>query len=470
MRKGQNNKGYSMIVLVIALVIILILAAASISQLSMSRSKTQMMNFIYDLNAIQDKVVDYYIEKGTLPTKDGSELDINNVSTYIGDDQEELRFQLSTYDDSNYYFIDFSQLGALSLKNYNGIHDVDDDIYTKKFFVNGGSLKVYVLSGIEYKSENDSIARKYFTLTPDIVTGQDTYEFQEEEIVIVGNPLSWVTEAKLRVVLPRRDLSRTDWDRWTFKWDHGPKNLEEMKRIPDSDPRRSFDYGDPLLAKNNGLYTVYVKDSTGKESLININVTKIDDINPKYEFYNENTNMIIKDDETGVKEIMYKTLETYNNNKAEAEAGDDYESRTIVDFYLMDGKGKDVVNDLENEITEFVNAKKKLLADIENENGDYSRWISEHPIDGIVVTQEDVDNASQAHINAITNLNQQLTELNEKYPYLADLEGTSAKSQLAIYVEDFAGNSIVIGEIGQISTELIADSFNISLDEIRALQ
>ncbi len=165
---------------------------------------------------------------------------------------------------------------------------------------------------------------------------------------------------------------------------------------------------------------------------------------------------------------MYKTLERYNMNKAEA--GSDTEARSSVDYYLIDGSGDDVIVDLKNEIYDFVTKKKEILKNLEEENDSYTRWITEHPIDGILITQEDVDRATQSHFSAVTELDNQLTELNEKYPYLADLDGTTEKSKLVIYVEDCAGNSIVVGEAGLLSTETLADSFNISLDEIKALQ
>ena len=465
MRKSFKNSGYSMISLVIALVVILILSVVSISRLSTNRLKNQMMNFIYDMNAVQDKVQDYYVEKGTLPTKATDKINIEDVSTYMGSDdsEEEFRSQLSNYDDEDYYKIDFAQLGAISLKPFD-----DSDIYSKTFIVNGGSLKVYVLNGIDYKSETNSLTQRYYTLTADIVSGQDPYFFQDEEIIIVGNPISWVDMAKIRVVLPRRSIA-DNWNGWTFKWDHGPRKIEDMKALGS---KNIFNYGDPLVVRSNGIYTIYAQDNNGKETLLNVNVSKIDDVKPKFELYDDNTKLTVKDDETGIKNVMYKTLERYNQNKNEASSVPDGDSatNTSVDIYLLDGSGDDAIVDLKNEIADYVTKKKEIFAKIEAENDSYTRWLSEHPIDGILVTQEDVDRAAQTHISAIDELNRQSTELDEKYPYLADLEGTTEKSKLVLYVEDCAGNSIVVGENGILSTETLADSFNISLDEIKALQ
>jgi competence protein ComGC len=471
MKKILNNRGYSMIALVIALVIILILAVSSISQLMNSREKTEMMNFIYDINAVQDRVKSYYIEKGTLPTKENDELNMNDLVTRLAEDGSTLRAQLSNYDDDKYYYIDFSQLGALSLKeSYRGLSTEGEDAH-KGYFVNAGSLKVYVEDGITYKLEGDSTPLRYFTLTSDIVNGQENYEPLDEEIVIVGNPISWMAEAKLRVVLPRRSLEKESWDGWTFRWDFGPKDKSEMSKIKDDDTKRNFKYGDALIVKSNGIYTIYVKDNaTNEETILNVNITKIDDVKPKYEIKDDNATLVVKDNETGIKSIMYKTLSAYERNVLEAEAtDDDYASRTSNDFYLMDGNGKDVIYELVTEITDYSNNKRKILEAIRDENQEYDRWVAEHPVDGVAIVQEDADRAQESHETAVTEYNEQLAELNAKYPYLADINGSTGDSRLVIYVEDYAGNAIVIGDSEQISTKIIADACNVSLEPLNVV-
>lgn len=211
--KRVSKKGYSMIVLVIAIVVILILSVVSISSLQNTRERTRMMNFIFDMNAMGDKVQNYYTEKGTLPTDTGKAIDMNLFIDNLGpDDGKQFKSQLSDYDNENYYYIDLTQIGGITLRD-------PDRVY----IVNEGSLKVYVKNGIEYKSDADGVPVKYFTLTADLVNGQEQYIPQDEDIVIVGNPIAWVSDTKLRVVLPKRSLTVADWSEWKFRWDFGPK-------------------------------------------------------------------------------------------------------------------------------------------------------------------------------------------------------------------------------------------------------
>ena len=65
----RAKKGYSMIVLVIAITVILILASSTISVLQISRKKTAITNFIFDITTVEEEVQDFYVRTGTLPTK-----------------------------------------------------------------------------------------------------------------------------------------------------------------------------------------------------------------------------------------------------------------------------------------------------------------------------------------------------------------------------------------------------------------
>jgi len=477
----RNKSGYSIIVLVIAIVVILIISGITISALRTSRERTEIMNFIYDLNAIEEKVQNYYLENGTLPTISNESIDIHELARKIGEElgdateAEEFLSQLSQYDNENYYIIDLSQLRGLSLKEtFRGFDSFKaTNPKDNGYIVNEGSLKVYVEKGTKYKIQGDEKGKTYYGLNERLSNGQEVYTSIDEDVIIVGNPQNWVKEATLRVVLPKQSLTQSSWDRWTFKWDFGPKTIDELKEIPSSDENRNFKYGEKLLVKSNGVYSIYIKNpDNDQETVRNISVTKIDDISPVYEFLEDGKRFNSYDKETGIKEIKFKKLSEYKANveqaRIEASSGSDShsEARTKVDYYLMDGKGSDVIYDLDSFITDYLNAKSKILADIANEDDDYERWIEENPVNGVEVLQSERDARDNAHNAYIAEFNRQLDELNHKYSYLYDIYGATDDSRLVIYVEDYAGNAAVIGDTDFISTEIIARSYNISLDRL----
>ncbi len=460
--KKQKNKGYSLIVLVIAIIVMIILSGAAISSLRTSRQKTEIQNFIFDLNSMEEKVQSYYVLNGSLPTSSKEAIDIALLATKL-DYPDKFMSQLSLYDNDNYYYIDVARLGGVALRNpYRGMVENEHG-----YIVNEGSLKVYVEKGVPYTIDGSNEEEIYYTLTSNLVDGQEEYNMQDEEIKIAGNPLSWTNKAELRVVLPRQSLSQTEWDAWTFKWDFGPKSAEELRLLPE---KNTFKYGDKLIVKSNGVYSIYCRapGTNGKETVINVNVNKIDNIEPRYIFLDGGDRISFVDDETGLKAIKYITLAQYLKNVAEAEAieTDNLEARTRNDYFLMNGSGDNLMINLGAQIIEFANRKETINNQIKEENDEWAE------------IQEEYDNSAsdpevtaqhlqklQAHNDIIASLNMQLLELANQYPYLADIYGTTNDSRLVVYAEDYSGNATTVGVTNTevISTMVLANSYNISL-------
>lgn len=458
----KKQKGYSMIVLVIAITVILILASSAVSMLQVSREKTAITNFIFDITTVQEEIQEFYTSTGTLPVKTYEKVDIQALNT---NESKGLLSQLYVYDNDNYYDVDLSQLGTISVKDSE-----------RGYIVNEGSLKVYVKNGVEYKNfefgDSGDIDRDktiYYTLTSNLVNGLEQYTSQDEEMLVIGNPITWTNEADLRLVLPQKSLEAVgadSWKDWKFKWDFGPKTVEELATIPDSNSDKNFEYGDILKVKSNGIYSIYAKDTKGKETVLNVNVTKIDDISPIYKFVTVGTETQIQaiDNETGIKSIKYKTLKEYNDNKAEVEEDltEDLEGRTNIDFYLLNGTGKDLIYDLAVEINTYKTEKNTIEKNIKDEHDRHSKWFAEN--DMKLLTTEEINTEYTSYNNRITDLNNQLTALYQKYPYLYDIYGKTEDSRLVIYIEDNAGNANVCGERDFISTVILANSYNISLE------
>ena len=452
------QKGYSMVVLVIAITVIIILASSAISILQVSREKTAITNFIFDLTTVEEEVQDFYISTGALPIKKLEKIDMSELNA----SSKGILSQLYVYDNENYYYIDLSQLGTISVKDSE-----------RGYIVNEGSLKVYVAEGISYNARENESPNTYYTLTSDLVNGLDAYKPQNEEILVLGNPVTWSNKAELRVVIPNRSVDVSSWRDWTFKWDFGPKTEAELEAIPvpeggtSSDPR-IFEYGDILTVKSNGIYSIYVKDPQNNVTVINVNVTKIDDISPTYKFINNGAETQIQaiDNETGIKTIRYKTLKNYNNNvlTANETSADDLEGRTNLDYYLLDGVGKDLIYDLEAEIN-YYNTEKRTIEGALNEEIDrFNKWKIETNM--TLLTPEEIQDETNKHENLTLELENQLNILYNKYPYLYDIYGKNENSRLVVYIEDYSGNATVVGEMDLVSTIMLAKSYNISIDAL----
>lgn len=465
----KAKKGYSMVVLVIAITVILILATSVISVLQVSREKTEITNFIFDLTTVEEEVKNFYTRTGTLPVNTLEKIDME----VLNQTSNGILSQLNVYDNDNYYYIDLNQLGTITIKDTE-----------RKYIVNEGSLRVYVAEGTEYAStDNDATRIEYFTLTPELVDGLDQYESQDEEMLVVGNPVAWTEKASLRLVLPRKSLTSTgsdSWEDWIFKWDFGPKTAEEMAAIPENNSAKNFTYGDLLTVKSNGIYTIYVKDNLGQENILNVNVTKIDDKKPLYQF-DESELLQLSDNETGIKTIKYKTLTNYKNNVLDANQNDasDLEGRTEIDFYLLDGVGKDLIYDLPAEIATFKAQIDTIEKAMEDEEKRHADWLDENQGNMSLLTPTEIEMENQKYMSLKEDLTNQLDELKAKYPYIVDTTGKMEDGswkdndswRLVVYVEDYAGNAVVIGETDLesefISTQILANSFNIDLTALQ---
>ena len=484
---SNSKKGYSLIVLIIAIIVILLLAIVSIVSLRSSREKTIATNFIYDLRAVEEAVKNFYTTKGTLPTATNKVIDVYELAS--GENIPELLDQLSNEDDEIYYDIDLSQLSGIALKDSS-----------RRYFVNNGSQNVYVKVPLEYQKEGEKKPRRYFTLNSDLVNGKDLYTSVEEDIKIVGNPIHWASKADLRMILPKRSLQESDWNGWTFRFSIGPKTQEEMEgknakiihyeykpsyesgeRV-DTSNILEFDYGEMIALRTNGTYTFYIKEpdeagATGKVTLKNVNVTMIDDIKPKYEFSDGGSRFLAVDNETGIREVRYKTLANYESNIATITSGEgvideNIDARTPLDFFLLDGKGKEFIYDLKAEIDDYIEGKNNIKQEFDEAALNYERAIA-------IIDSSSDDDEGKARRKADENINyeniradiqNELNDLNEKYAYLngSGLDGDTSSSRLVICIIDNADNAIVVGETldTKLSTRILAESYNISLDKL----
>lgn len=428
------KKGYSLIVLVIAIAVILILSSVSITMLKVSRDTVDSTDFIYDLTVVEELSKQYYAETGTLPIDSYDTVDISS----------EMEAQLDLLDNENYYEVDLGRIGNIVIINPE-----------RGYIINEQTLRVYCKTPFEYKG------KQYYTVTPELMGKESDYQEQNEKIEVVGNPLSWSPNARMRVVIPRKALEAKGegesveefWKDWTFKWDFGPKTLEYMRTLEAKNDGKDieFNYGDTLVVKTNGVYTIYVKDVQGEETLLNVVVTKVDDIKPTYTLGEGLINII--DNETGIKNIFYKTKTQYDKNYEEAEKIEseaELAKRDELDFYLLDGKGSNLIDDMPLDIANYNNRYQAITQQREEERISYG-----------MLTAEQQALAQAKHEQVMAELDAAEQILKQDYPYLADKNADTEEGKLVLYVEDYAGNAIVIGEDDIISFSMLTLKYDL---------
>ncbi|MBR4110705.1 MAG: hypothetical protein IKK43_03325 [Clostridia bacterium] len=422
------KKGYSLVVLVIAIAVILILSSVSITMLKTSRETMESSDFIYDLTTVEEMVKQYYAESGTLPILSETPISV----------PDEMKSQLDILDNENYYDLDLSKIGNVAI--------VDRE---RGFVVNEQTLRVYCKNPFIYEE------KKYYTLTDEFMGREIGYHEQEEEITVAGNPIVWSKNARMRVVIPRKALSAKDegetaeefWENWTFRWDFGPKSIENIKT---SSTARSFVYGDTLVVKTNGVYTIYVKDSEGKETTINVVVTKVDDIKPKCSVVEGQVEIL--DNETGIKGIYYKTRTEYDGNKEYAEDVGEGESqgRNELDFFLLGGKGANLIENMPLDVQNYNNRYTAIQEQRNTEIDRYNR-----------LTAVEQEANLEEHQRIMQDIVDAEESLKREYPYLVDSNADQIQGQLVLYVEDQAGNATVIGDAEVISFNMLTTKYNL---------
>lgn len=271
-----KEKGYSLGVLVITIAIMIILASTAIVTMRNLTGDREVTNFMTDLREVEDYVKDYYTRKNILPVKYD-----DNKNPQVVNLTDEMREQIDENDRGNYYLIDLNKLEKINLSDSN-----------RGYFLNESSLNVYVSTPLTYDGE------KYYTLTDELLGINKTYGNTDNfEVVIIGNPITWVSSANLLVSIPNRtDVN----DAWSFKYQKGPITAEEFRT-----KGTFFKYNEPIEVTENGIYSFYIEDANGYAKVVNVVVTKIDDIDP-YVYITNEEKIVAGDDETGIKKVMYK--------------------------------------------------------------------------------------------------------------------------------------------------------------------
>ena len=142
----KNKKGITLIALTTMIVLITIIMS-SITYVSLNAIEMKKSNEIKaDLRILTDKVEEYYLQSGVLPTK-GNAMKISSgdptTTAKIG--AEELA-KKNKFDNSDYYLINYQLLDRVVLNDSDRAYVVNDKTHT-----------VYVLGGY-----NTSVGKEFY--------------------------------------------------------------------------------------------------------------------------------------------------------------------------------------------------------------------------------------------------------------------------------------------------------------------
>ncbi|MBQ9280042.1 MAG: hypothetical protein IJ215_03225 [Clostridia bacterium] len=374
-----KEKGYSLSVLVITIAVMLILATTAIVTLKNLTKDREVTQFMSDLREVEQFVKEYYSTKNTLPIiyNDGLPASFNLT--------KEMETQEHANDKGEYFYIDLDKLGKINLYDDN-----------RGYILNESSLNVYVTNPITYNASGDK-GTKYYTLTDEILGINKTYGVTDKfQIVVAGNPITWVGSANLTVSIPDHDDVN---NRWNFKYyEDGPITASQFKTLG-----TSFSYGEIIEIKANGIYSIYVEDEEGYAKVVNVIVTKIDEAAPTVSL--SGGKVLVGDDETGIKKILY----------------------------TVSGASPSFEKDLSNYEADY--------ADYSNE---YNAIINKYS--GLTLGAAET-----------AQKNEEISDLDIKYPQFQrnGTAFTDTQTNIILYVEDYAGNR---SSLSGVSRKIIRDS------------
>lgn len=402
---NTKEKGYSLNVLVITIAVMLILTTTAIVTMRNLTSDKKITEFMSDLQEVEEFVKEYYSRKNTLPVVYEGQLPREVELTEAMEEQADIN------DKGKYYQVDLKKLGDLKL--------YDDG--RGGYILNENTLNIYVVKPVEYQGV------KYYTLTDELLGLDKTYGKADTfEINVTGNPATWVTEAKLMVSIPDRDDVNSNW---SFKYyrdirENRPITAEQFKTLG-----TFFEYGQPITIDANGIYSIYVENASGDAKVVNVVVDKIDEIEP-YVYVKGDGTIVIGDDETGIRRVMYK-IQNYEIGFEERASSD----KNIETYFQGDRSHTGVQGapwTLEEAYTgERINGITPSIGkDINSYKKDYADYVE-----------------ARAELEELERLGTTVdyAELDIRYPQFSynGVEYESDKRNIVLYVEDYAGNRSV---------------------------
>lgn len=139
-----SNKAITLVTLVLTIVLILLISGTMGYYTTSGLSLQKVNNMYSDIEQIQSKVDEYYIKNNNLPIL--NETGIVSFSNSI-----------NVNDSSDYYVIDLSKLGNMSLnygKEFESVKTSNSlDTYTDLYIINAQSQTIYYLKGIKYEDK-----------------------------------------------------------------------------------------------------------------------------------------------------------------------------------------------------------------------------------------------------------------------------------------------------------------------------
>lgn len=139
-----SSRAITLVTLVLTIVLILLISGTMGYYTKSGLELQKATNMYNDIEQIQSKVDDYYIKNNELPIiKDLGEISFSNSK--------------NVNDDENYYVIDLSKLGSMSLNYGKDFENIKNShtlgIYTDLYIINEKTHTIYYLEGIKFENK-----------------------------------------------------------------------------------------------------------------------------------------------------------------------------------------------------------------------------------------------------------------------------------------------------------------------------
>lgn len=157
MKKKNNEKGITLIVLIITIIALTILSTSIILNTKSLVNSKNITNLTNDINNLQQKVSDFYNEYGELPA-DIEYTNLSRIAEVLNDKEKNSKF----------YVIDLQAMRGISLnygRDYEHVKNTNTETanqYYDIYIINETTHNIYYMEGINNTNNREN--RTYYTI------------------------------------------------------------------------------------------------------------------------------------------------------------------------------------------------------------------------------------------------------------------------------------------------------------------
>ena len=154
----KSNRGITIVTLTITVIIFVLVSNILVYNAKDGVYVKKLQNMYSDVQNLRDKVIEYYVQYGTIPANKNIEYNLER--------KDELKEVMTTEElqDGKFYVVDLKTLDGLTLNYGRDYENITDDMgadeiskLTDLYIINNLTQNVYYVEGVSVKG------KKYFT-------------------------------------------------------------------------------------------------------------------------------------------------------------------------------------------------------------------------------------------------------------------------------------------------------------------